>query len=298
VRRSRPAPEEVGSTAAAVSLERRQTRTTRRPARRQRAGDLPGLPYRPADSVGEDHRSCRRRQPCVCRALPGTHVRLPQRGALRHPLSAANDLAAILGTPAQIGRACSLARQGSGGAVRLFLDGTARSRFDRKQCGAHPLHRPRLRRQYVLGPLLVDEALVPYPARRLEPRQKAARVHRHHFPDEEQPNTWRWHQKASWVTEIERTNIKNISIPARLWRWAGDYAEKATPSFRIERWAAAEARLPARSEPHLMGLRLAARLFERGRGKEERALFASELAAQPEMTEAWLRTLVLRLRSV
>jgi len=112
------------------------------------------------------------------------------------------------------------------------------------------------------------------------------------------PNTWRWHQKAGWVAEIERANIKNISIPAGLWRWAGDYAEKATPSFRIERWAAVEARSPSRSEQHLKGLRLAARLFEHGRRRKERALFASELAAQPEMKEAWLRTLVLRLRSV
>jgi hypothetical protein len=112
------------------------------------------------------------------------------------------------------------------------------------------------------------------------------------------PNTWRWHQHKDWVAEIERANIKNISAPGSLWRWLGNRDDKATPSFRIYRWASADAALPARDDAHLRGLRLAVRLFDYGRDRQERTRFVKELATQPEMSEAWLRDRILRLRSV
>jgi hypothetical protein len=112
------------------------------------------------------------------------------------------------------------------------------------------------------------------------------------------PNTWRWHQHKDWTGEIERSNIKNISVPRSLWSWIGNHDDKATPSFRIYRWASEDAKLPARDEAHLRGLRLATRLFDHGRDREERKRFAAEVAAQPEMNEAWLRGRVLRLRAI
>jgi len=83
-----------------------------------------------------------------------------------------------------------------------------------------------------------------------------------------------------------------------LWRWIGDHQDKATPSFRIHRWTSEDANRPTREEEHLRGLRLATRLFDHGRDREERKRFAADVAAQPEMSEAWLRARVLRLRSV
>jgi hypothetical protein len=112
------------------------------------------------------------------------------------------------------------------------------------------------------------------------------------------PNTWRWHQHRPWTAEIERANIKNISVPRSLWSWIGNHDDKATPSFRIYRWACEDAKLPARDEVHLRGLRLAARLFDLGCDRDERKRFAAEVAAQPEMSEAWLRARVLRLRAI
>jgi hypothetical protein len=112
------------------------------------------------------------------------------------------------------------------------------------------------------------------------------------------PKTWRWHQHKDWTAEIDRSSIKNISVPRSFWSWIGNHDDKATPSFRIYRWAAEDASLPARDDVHLRGLRLAARLFDHGRDREERRRLAAELAAQPEMSEAWLRECVLRLRSV
>jgi hypothetical protein len=43
-------------------------------------------------------------------------------------------------------------------------------------------------------------------------------------------------------------------------------------------------------------LRFALELHERGRERGERERFAAELAARPEMRNAWLRRLVLELR--
>lgn len=111
------------------------------------------------------------------------------------------------------------------------------------------------------------------------------------------PNTWRWHQRRSWVAELERSNVKNVSIPIRQWTWIGNHDEKATPSHNFERWALPDGARPDRDERYLKGLRLAARLFDHGRDRLERARFAKQLAGQPEMKQAWLRARVLRLKS-
>ena len=112
------------------------------------------------------------------------------------------------------------------------------------------------------------------------------------------PNTWRWQQRRSWVAELEKSSIKNVSIPMRQWTWIGNHDEKATPSHTLERWVSQDDAHPDREERHLKGLRLAARLFERGQNRQERALFSKELAAQPEMTQGLLRARVLRLKSI
>jgi len=112
------------------------------------------------------------------------------------------------------------------------------------------------------------------------------------------PNVWRWWQHQSWVERLTKTPIKNVSLPGNFWGFIADNDEKATPSHWLERWAAFESTTPARAPHRLRGLRLALDNYDRGRDKQERARFVRELTQLSEMRQAWLRSLVLRLRGV
>ena len=114
--------------------------------------------------------------------------------------------------------------------------------------------------------------------------------------EENGPNTWRWWQHQEWVRELKKPNIMNVSVPWRFWQWIANNDEKVTPSHHKYRWASIDVTEPARHGRYLRALRLAVRLFELGQDKDERKRFTSQLAAQPEMKEAWLRSLVLKLR--
>ena len=110
------------------------------------------------------------------------------------------------------------------------------------------------------------------------------------------PNTWRWWQHQEWVRQLRKPNIGSVSIPWEFWRWIANNDEKVTQSHHKYRWASVDVREPVRYGRHLKALRLAVRLFELGQDKDERKRFISQLAAQPEMKEAWLRSLILRLK--
>jgi len=112
------------------------------------------------------------------------------------------------------------------------------------------------------------------------------------------PNVWRWWQHQSWVERLTKTPIKNVAVPGNFWGFIADNDEKPTPSHWLERWAALESTTPSRAPRRLRGLRLALDNYDRGRDKQERARFVRELTQQPEMRDAWLRRLVLRLRGV
>jgi hypothetical protein len=77
-----------------------------------------------------------------------------------------------------------------------------------------------------------------------------------------------------------------------------DEHQKATPSRWLERWASLESTAPCHDPHRLGGLRHALDNYDRGRDKGERARFVRELTQLPEMRDAWLRRLVLRLRGV
>jgi hypothetical protein len=112
------------------------------------------------------------------------------------------------------------------------------------------------------------------------------------------PNVWRWWQHQSWAKQLTKTPIKNVAVPGSFWGFIANNDEKATPSHWLERWAAPEAMQPSHRAHRLRGLRLALDIYDRGRDKHERATFVRELTRLPEMRDAWLRTLVLRLRGV
>ena len=112
------------------------------------------------------------------------------------------------------------------------------------------------------------------------------------------PNTWRWWQQRSWVDELAKPDITNVSVPGRLWDFLGNRQAKVTRSHHAARWADPDIRLPARFGDHLPALRFALDLYDRARTRDERERFVAELTAQPQMREAWLRSLLLRLRGV
>ncbi len=112
------------------------------------------------------------------------------------------------------------------------------------------------------------------------------------------PKVWRWWQHQDWVKELTKTPVKNVAIPGQFWGYIANNDEKVTPSHWLKRWASIDATMPNRADHRLRGLRLALDNYDRGRDREERARFVSELTQLPEMREGWLRSLVLRLRGV
>jgi hypothetical protein len=110
------------------------------------------------------------------------------------------------------------------------------------------------------------------------------------------PNTWRWQQHHAWVSEIPRSHVKNVSVPIGFWTWIANHEDKTMPSFTIERWGSPAAARPSREDRHVRGLRMALKVFERGRTRAERRKFAALLAEQPEMKMPWLRASVLQLK--
>ena len=112
------------------------------------------------------------------------------------------------------------------------------------------------------------------------------------------PNTWRWWQNQDWVGELTKTPITNVSVPGYFWGFIANNNEKVTPSHWLRRWASLDAMEPRRDEIRLRGLRLALENYDRGRDTGERAKFIRALTELPEMREAWLRSLILRLRGV
>ena len=46
------------------------------------------------------------------------------------------------------------------------------------------------------------------------------------------PNTWRWQQHSDWIALLGTRAVKNISIPAELWSYLGNYQQKVSLSTR------------------------------------------------------------------
>lgn len=114
--------------------------------------------------------------------------------------------------------------------------------------------------------------------------------------DNNSPNTWRWWQHQDWVAELTKTPIKNVSVSWPFWGYCGNTYDKVTKSHSLYRWRNTNIAHPAHDEHHLRGLKLATMLYDLGLDRDERSKFISELTAQREMRESWLRSLVLRLR--
>lgn len=111
------------------------------------------------------------------------------------------------------------------------------------------------------------------------------------------PNTYRWQQGDAWRRHGERIFVKNVSVDRFVLRYFGATGPKVTPSHHRDRWGHEDALIPPRDEKRLMALRGAVQLYDLGKDGAERSLFARALAEQPEMSEPWLRGLVLELKA-
>jgi len=112
------------------------------------------------------------------------------------------------------------------------------------------------------------------------------------------PNTWRWWQRQSWTGDFRSSQISSISVPWFLWDTIANTQDKVTPSHPHYRWADERVSAPIRRPGNLNALRLAAMLFELGTSSAERVAFARCLAAQPQMSDRALRSLVRGLKGM
>lgn len=110
------------------------------------------------------------------------------------------------------------------------------------------------------------------------------------------PKTWRWQQKASWVSVLQSGSIKNVSIPRALCDYLGNYQYKVSQSYTPSRWGTPELSSPSYTDEQLKALRLAYNLFELGRTKERKQQFTSLLVKEPAMKHQWFRNLVQEIR--
>ncbi len=110
------------------------------------------------------------------------------------------------------------------------------------------------------------------------------------------PNTWRWHQHASWLQDFPGDAVLNVSVPWHFWDLLGNTQKKTVLSNPPRRWGEDKLQVPPHYAGNIEALRLAARLYDHGCDPAERARFAAALAGHPNMRSGWLRTLVLELR--
>ncbi len=109
------------------------------------------------------------------------------------------------------------------------------------------------------------------------------------------PNTWRWHQAASWTRELPPSAVVNVSLEPWTWSYLGDYQPKLTASFTRNRWAEPET-APDRSAATRRALHEAERLTDYARSRQGRADLVRHLVHESAFRQSWLRTLVSELR--
>jgi hypothetical protein len=109
------------------------------------------------------------------------------------------------------------------------------------------------------------------------------------------PKTWRSQQHQLWLGQAPDAAVRNVSVAPWVLEWMAHDLAKLTPSHTLGRWAQLRGG-PGRNAEQLAGLRIACRLYDLGRIREERLALAAAIAALPDMRDPWVRGVVLRLR--
>src|SRR5215471_18023693 len=83
------------------------------------------------------------------------------------------------------------------------------------------------------------------------------------------PNTFRWHQHATWTRELPATAVVNVSLNGPVYHYLADDQQKLNRSFYPDRWLA-DADGPGRSDATRQALAEAAALVAYGRSIQGR----------------------------
>ncbi|WP_420126962.1 hypothetical protein [Longimicrobium sp.] len=110
------------------------------------------------------------------------------------------------------------------------------------------------------------------------------------------PNTWRWFQQVDWARDYPRGALRGVSVDWWFWSWLGNHQDKTMRSNGYEHWGTDNLAGPDHAPERLEALRVAYRIHEKARSRDERERFVAELVERPEMRESWLRSLVVALR--
>lgn len=108
------------------------------------------------------------------------------------------------------------------------------------------------------------------------------------------PNTWRWYQHRDWGEAAPHVGCSSVSVSPLFWDTLGNVEAKTTRPHSIDRWI--QEPTIRRDKTAIQALARAAALFDLGRSPAERARFASVLATEGDMRQAFLRTLIGSIR--
>jgi hypothetical protein len=111
------------------------------------------------------------------------------------------------------------------------------------------------------------------------------------------PKTLRWQQHCDWIKLLKNGSVKNVSVSRSLWDYLGNYQDKVSRSYTPENWGNDSFALPSYQSGQLKGLRLAYEVFNKGKDREMRLLFASQMIKEKEMKESWFRDLILKIKA-
>jgi hypothetical protein len=110
------------------------------------------------------------------------------------------------------------------------------------------------------------------------------------------PNTWRWFQRVRWAGDYSRGALRGVSVPGWFWGYLGDRQVKTMPSNAPYFWGRDDLMQPNRDPEAVEALKLAYRLHELARTRDESRRFVAQLVERDEMREPWLRSLVVAMR--
>lgn len=110
------------------------------------------------------------------------------------------------------------------------------------------------------------------------------------------PNTWRWHQQASWTSELPPRAIANVSLDRFVWSYLGDRQDKLTRSFGRHSWLDESLTVPRHDSKTRQALAEAVALVEAGRRPDTRAALRKVIVREPAFASPWLRSLANELR--
>ncbi|MDB5322734.1 MAG: hypothetical protein JWN40_4365 [Phycisphaerales bacterium] len=105
-----------------------------------------------------------------------------------------------------------------------------------------------------------------------------------------------WHLRDATLDCLQRSALRSVPAPGRLWDYLGNQQPKVAESYPPEQWGREMVGRSFRSADHAPALRLALRLFETGGNKDERRRFIAELSDIGALRQSALRYLASQMR--